>query len=186
MIHACARDCDVRTLHHLPRPRHLMGLDERFERDAALIFDACANVYRAHLDKELRDFPQRRRSPRLYGVAQTALPCKQKQVPVVSVVVGVMMGNENRSEVGKRNASPDQLRRHAIAAIYNVCRVADNDDLRRRKTVRARAWSAAGPEQNEAAFRWRCCSRTAREYSTHECRCRALDEPSAGVHVHAT
>src|SRR5882757_4537277 len=85
----------ILVLHDLSAVSQLVHVNQRYERDPALVGYTSIDVIRIHLKKELSHPLKWRRPPGIDACAQSRLPSQQQQVAVVCVVIRMMMGDED-------------------------------------------------------------------------------------------
>ena len=110
---------------------------------------ADRQIRRAHLEEQLGDPRQRRRSPRIHRRLERIPPRQQEEIAVVRVVIRVVMGDEDVAERAE-DTGRHHLPRDAVAAIDHIPAIADHDDLRRARSARLRCRSARGAEQDKS------------------------------------
>src|SRR6476660_6128866 len=87
------------VLHHQPALLEFMSMYEWTERRPSLVLDPRANVVAVHLEEQLRHPHERRRSPGVNPRREPRGPREPEQVAVVGVVVGMLVSDEDVSQL---------------------------------------------------------------------------------------
>jgi hypothetical protein len=106
-----------------------MRMNQRRERNSSFVVRAGSNVILIHREKQFRHSRERGR-PRIHASAQSGPPRDQQQGFVLSIVVGMVVCDENVPQSVQANAGPRQLCGYADPAIKHVGRLVDQNHLR--------------------------------------------------------
>jgi hypothetical protein len=119
-------------------------------------------------------------------VLRPAAQREPDQIAVISVVIGMLVGDEDMTQGRQRYSCEDKLSRNAVAAIDDVRNVVTDDDLGRRGTRFSRPRPASSAEEDES--RRPALSRTGPGTRGRRDRERACEKcaPAEDWHVHVS
>ena len=154
MIDECSGDLHVVVRHHDATIANLVWVNQRHERRPAFVCNPRIDIVGVHLEEQLRHLLERRWSPRVDSGVQAGGPRQPDQIAVVSVMVGMLMGQEDVPQRIEGHAGKGQLPGDAVAAVDDVRDAVDDDDLGGRRTCASWPWAAAVPRRINF---WRLC-----------------------------
>ena len=73
----------------------LVDMDEGCERNAALVLNPGIDVVGVHFEEQLRHLREWRWPPGIDARAEAGGPSQPNQIPIVSIVVGMLVGQED-------------------------------------------------------------------------------------------
>src|SRR5215472_13377856 len=116
MLNHCCSDLDVLVLEEGSRCRHFLHIGQRKWLHLEILRPEidCRFV---GAEKILGQLLERRRSERMHRLRQALYPADEQKGAVLDVVIGVMVGDENRADGCERDACTGELVRDAEPAI---------------------------------------------------------------------
>lgn len=94
-----------------------MDVDQWHERHAAFVSDPRLNVVRIHLKEQPGRLCEWRRPPRIDPCAEPRGPCQPDQISVISIVIRVVVRQEDVAQRGQWHIGKNKLTSHAVAAV---------------------------------------------------------------------
>lgn len=128
----------------------LMDMNQRHEWHAAFVGDPRTNVVGIHFKEQPGHLRERRRPPRVDPCAEPGGPCKPDQIPVISVVIRVVVRQEDVAQRRQWHIGENKLTSHTVAAVDHIRGVVFDNDLGRCRTRLARPWSTTRPEEDQS------------------------------------
>src|SRR5262249_59890418 len=123
--------------------------------DAPVASNAYVDVVGHRSEEAIDDLPKWWRSPHVDRFVQTRYPNVVKQRAEFQIVIRMMVCNENRAHLLRRNSGLDQLPCDTVSAIDHVRSVVDHHDICRTGAPAAYARPAVGAQQNQPGIVFR-------------------------------
>src|SRR5262245_34847451 len=127
MTNPAGRNLHVAILEHNSRPVELVRNNELAEIWPSLVYDPSVDVELCVTEKRPRHLYEPGRSISIDARKLTRSPRVIEERAVFEVMIRMMMGDKDVTNPVERHARRNQLLRDAVAAIYDVRNVVDQD-----------------------------------------------------------
>jgi hypothetical protein len=95
MMHERRCHTNVFIVHNQTAVAQLVDMNQWNQRNPTVILDPSVDVVGVHFEEQLRHLRKRRWSPGIDARAEPRGPRQPNQIPLVRIVVGVLMGQED-------------------------------------------------------------------------------------------